>query len=1156
MPTKVITTETGNTINYKLIKDGYKTITNSISVTPDMETNTTINLDAPSTQYVSDLTYSVDVTGDYQPLIEINSFTSPDDKTIKGGYYSYMPKNEDGYIYKKQITFYPYNNFTIVGSPNLNTYTGYVNGFSVNNRLQLTNRPTYASGTISSFEFMFKVHTPETFTPNGRLLNDFNSYDDVKLEVYSTGMAFNYGASATYIYSNSLSISSNTDYWIRAIYNNGIMSLDYSTDGVNYSVASSREISSSEIKILSSTFDIGARYYGNQDPGCTWAGSIDLSQTYIKINGEYYWNPQSSETITEEISFKAEGILDDSVTTDNYTQIQTHKLFDVQENKTNEVLNLTNNEPTIDYLYRQYVQDIVIPARQHKYVYQSNINFISYGNINYNIDTGVATGFDANSYIEAKETMPSFNTFEMVFAFKLNSYPTSNTYIIGNRENVYQGGMAIYAQSSRYTYIRFSSNGSSWDNYIRSWNRVYTGTKYYFKVTYDGSTYTFYTSTDGSTYSSQGSVSSNKIVQTLPFDINGNATNYFDGEFYLNECYIKLDGKMWWQPGYDVEWVTNRAKFSYISNSGYADQMDFSESVMNIESGTAHHFLNPIVCTMPKNGGQTITKYELNGREIGVLTFDEDTGILSGFNSNNYLQLQNPFNPEENSWEITFKVKTDNNISTYQDLIGNYGASYQNSPQIAISNSNFRIMIPTNPISSEKICDVSGSYTVLPNTVYYIKLYFTGTAYCLDYSIDGETWVNDISFESSTTIGAATQGFIIGFNYWGSSASDYFYGTIDLSESYIKINDSIWWEGATLVTKNNQYAIISKGLSSNITTVGTPTISNDYIMTNPTSSNYLLLNNANIGSNDYEACVKFRLTGFNGSSDWKYTSLLMGTYFDMEVRKESSSSPITLYTNGDDSWSSSITGTSSLSLNTWYWLKVVKSNGTKTMYYSTDGSTWITEGSVSDNGTYSINQLYIGGAPDWSADSFLVGDIDLKETYIKINSVEVPIFDNSTTYTIGCFYDSSDDGYEQDYKVYYDNNYTQPILVNADIDYPSFITFGNYLDVVTVPQHSLYLYNNGIWTLFIPPVTPGTDVLVQYYAWKNGNDVFYTKNANITDMDPTNETLYVYWNKSKPAMMPIFNGYVDNGSLKLDYNNISYVLIRDSNLDETISETI
>lgn len=957
MPTKVITTETGNTINYKLIKDGYKTITNSISVTSDMETNTAINLDAPSVQYVSDLIYSVDVTGDYQPLIEINSFTTPDDKTIKGGYYSYMPKNEDGYIYKKDLTYYPYNNFTIVGTPNVNTYTGIVSGFSISNRLQLVNMPTYESGSISSFEFMFKVHTPTTFTQYGRLINDFNSYDNLKIAVGSNYIEMTYNPSLSTINISDITVPSNTDLWIKLLYENGVMSINWSTDGINYDVLKTEEVSSNNISILSSTFDIGARYYGNQDPGCTWAGSIDLSQTYIKINGEYYWNPQSSETITEEITFKAEGILDDSVTTDNYTQIQTHKLFDVQETKTNELLKLTNDEPTIDYLYRQYVQNIVIPARQYKWAYESDINFESYGNVNVDMDTGVASGFDTSSYIENKEILPSFNTFEMVITFKLNSTPSGTMYLLGNKTNQYQAGLALSIQSyGRYVYLRYSSNGSSWESYIRMYNRLYSGTKYYLKFTYDGTTYHLYYSTDGSSWSEQGSASGTKFVQTLPFQINANNSYSLDGEVYLNETYIKLDGEMWWQPGYVGKWVTNKSKFTYTHNTDYADILDFTGSMIGIESGQVHTYSEPRVCLMPKNGGESISENQPNGLLNGNVTFNKETCILSNFSSTNYMTLNDDidFNNASN-WDIIIKL-TYGETTSHQKIIYGKGINF------GITNSgNLWLWLydGTSWFVDSSIASVS---SIINDS--YLKLSFTGTKYECYSSADGTNWNLLYEFATETKIGSNSDIIEIG-NHSGEA----FLGSIDLSQTYININNEMIWKGVNEVIIPNQYIIGSENIS-------------------------------------------------------------------------------------------------------------------------------------------------------------------------------------------GCFYDTSDDGTENDWDVYYDNTYTQPTLVNSLIDYPSFINFGTKCDTITIPSHNRWIYNNGTWTLFIPPVTPGTDVLVQYYAWKNGDDVFYTKNANIADMDPTNEPLYVYWNKSKPAMTLIFNGYVDNGSLKLDYNNVSYVLIRDSNLDETISETI
>ena len=178
-------------------------------------------------------------------------------------------------------------------------------------------------------------------------------------------------------------------------------------------------------------------------------------------------------------------------------------------------------------------------------------------------------------------------------------------------------------------------------------------------------------------------------------------------------------------------------------------------------------------------------------------------GVLSGFSASNYAKLNKSFQPGSASWEIVYKINTDNTPSGA--IFGNTGFTYQNAPQVGInSNSKFQIYVPANGTQGggHNIVDgATGTYTVLANTTYWIKLYFTGSEYAFDYSLDGETYINDYSYTSSTIMYQPNVTFNIGYNSWDVSSVDFFTGTIDLNESYIKVNGVTWWQGTQNITK-------------------------------------------------------------------------------------------------------------------------------------------------------------------------------------------------------------------------------------------------------------------------------------------------------------------------------------------------------------------
>ena len=88
MVKKSILAKVGDKINYKLIRDGYKTGKGNVVVTAEMDTKTTIVADVPSTAYDSNLDYEVDISGENPPIINIkNDITCPDDTVISKGKY-------------------------------------------------------------------------------------------------------------------------------------------------------------------------------------------------------------------------------------------------------------------------------------------------------------------------------------------------------------------------------------------------------------------------------------------------------------------------------------------------------------------------------------------------------------------------------------------------------------------------------------------------------------------------------------------------------------------------------------------------------------------------------------------------------------------------------------------------------------------------------------------------------------------------------------------------------------------------------------------------------------------------------------------------------------------------------------------------------------
>lgn len=166
-------------------------------------------------------------------------------------------------------------------------------------------------------------------------------------------------------------------------------------------------------------------------------------------------------------------------------------------------------------------------------------------------------------------------------------------------------------------------------------------------------------------------------------------------------------------------------------------------------------------------------------------------GLVSGFSSSNYLEVTPSFDVSSaQSWEVMYKIITGTSLSA-QSICGHTGSSNYDPFTIDINSSKFQLGL-CKTSSSNLLKDQKGTYTVLTNTVYWLKLTFDGSRYVLSYSLDGVDFIEDVTLESTTKIW--TSNLVLGRQQ--GDASEYpFLGTIDLKDCYIKIDGEIWWTG-------------------------------------------------------------------------------------------------------------------------------------------------------------------------------------------------------------------------------------------------------------------------------------------------------------------------------------------------------------------------
>lgn len=162
-------------------------------------------------------------------------------------------------------------------------------------------------------------------------------------------------------------------------------------------------------------------------------------------------------------------------------------------------------------------------------------------------------------------------------------------------------------------------------------------------------------------------------------------------------------------------------------------------------------------------------------------------GQISNFSSSDYLKF--PFLVDFHSlpFEINMAFTTGSNVASQENIFdSDYGLAF------AIRNSRFVIAVSTNGTTWD-LGEGVGSYTVLANTTYFVRLSWNGSSYKLSYSLDGSNYTDDIT-KAGTSQPYPRQVYIgVGENF--ASVVNHFAGTINLNKADLRINGEVVWVG-------------------------------------------------------------------------------------------------------------------------------------------------------------------------------------------------------------------------------------------------------------------------------------------------------------------------------------------------------------------------
>lgn len=180
-----------------------------------------------------------------------------------------------------------------------------------------------------------------------------------------------------------------------------------------------------------------------------------------------------------------------------------------------------------------------------------------------------------------------------------------------------------------------------------------------------------------------------------------------------------------------------------------------------------------------------------------------ENGIVNGFSQSSFLTLPNLFAPALNTWEVSFKfsILTLNIIQGIFVSVASAATAVSDSKgtvsayglQVHVGANNKLLLYLSSTGNTWNLSNaLSGISTLESNVDYWIKLIFTGSEYILYLSKMGQ-FSGEETIEATVVTGEIIypRYFLIGCN--GSNFNQPLVGSIDLKESYIKIDDKIWW---------------------------------------------------------------------------------------------------------------------------------------------------------------------------------------------------------------------------------------------------------------------------------------------------------------------------------------------------------------------------
>ena len=169
--------------------------------------------------------------------------------------------------------------------------------------------------------------------------------------------------------------------------------------------------------------------------------------------------------------------------------------------------------------------------------------------------------------------------------------------------------------------------------------------------------------------------------------------------------------------------------------------------------------------------------------EVGYTVVGSPTitdGVVSGFSASDYLELNKSLNLSTEKVEIVLDIKL---TSFSKDGLCILSANNGLNIQLYRQSTQYKLLNLGGNANS-------GTKQFVLNTNYKVKFVITSTTLDM-YVWENNNWILDVSYTVNYT---TISNIVIGDNYT-HSGTRVFTGSIDLNETYIKVNNKLWFNG-------------------------------------------------------------------------------------------------------------------------------------------------------------------------------------------------------------------------------------------------------------------------------------------------------------------------------------------------------------------------